>query len=65
MNNFRRKLGKLKRTPFLRIGHFRRILVNIGEIEAHSFFENLPFSTKIGENWLKLVEVEAHFSFEN
>ena len=34
------KLVKLRRTPFLKTGKFRRKLVKIGEIKAHSLFEN-------------------------
>ena len=34
------KLVKLGRTPYLKTDNFRRNFVKIGEIEAHSFFEN-------------------------
>ena len=51
MDHFRRKFVKSGRTPHLKTGHFRRKLVKVCEIEAHSSCENLPFSTKIGENW--------------
>ena len=34
------KLVKLRRTPYLKTGKFRRKFVKIGEIEAHSLFEN-------------------------
>ena len=44
------KLVKLRRTPYLKTGKFRRQLMKNGEIEAHSFFENWQVSTKIGEN---------------
>ena len=53
--------------------------MKINEIEAHSFFENLQVSTKIGEkrwNWGALLiwkraifdengEIDAHSLFEN
>ena len=38
---------KLRRTPYLKTCNFRRKFVKIIEIEAHSLFENCPFSTKI------------------
>ena len=44
------KTVKLRRTPYLKTGKFRRQFVKICEIEAHSLFENLQFSTKISEN---------------
>ena len=44
------KLVKLRRTPYLKINNFRRKLVKICEIQAHSLFENWPFSRKITEN---------------
>ena len=50
MNKFRRKLVKLGRISFLKTDHFRRDFVKIGEIEAHSLFENWPFSTRFREN---------------
>ena len=73
------KFVKLQRTPYSKIDHFRRKLVKIGEIEAHSFFEHWQFSTKISENWwnwgafliwkltfsTKIGEIEAYSSFEN
>ena len=56
-NTFRRKFVKLRRTPFLKTGYFRRKFVKISEIEAHSFFKNWPFSTKICEILSKLVNL--------
>jgi hypothetical protein len=44
------KSVKLRPTPFLKTDTFRRKFVKIGEIEAPSFFENWPISTKICEN---------------
>jgi hypothetical protein len=52
IEHFRRKRVTMRRTPYLKTGKFRRKLVKISEIEAHSLFENWPFSTKIGENRL-------------
>ena len=53
---------KLRRNPFLKTGKFRRKLVEIGEIEAHSLFKNWQFSTKI---CVKINETEARSLFEN
>ena len=49
---------KLERTPYFKTDKFRRKLVNIGEIEAHFFFENQHFS-------MKIREIEADSFFEN
>ena len=40
VNHFRRKLRKLRRTPYLKTDHFSTKIVKFGEIEAHSVFEN-------------------------
>ena len=70
------KSVKLRRTPYLKTGNFRRKLVKIGELETHFLFENWQFSTEIceigahslSENLpfsTEICEIGAHFLFEN
>ena len=49
--NFWRKLVKLQHTPYLKMKFNEPFSMKILEIEAHFFFENWQFSTKISEDW--------------